>query len=219
MNLAPTGSAANLLPDGRTVHSTLPPLSKIKKKDYNSVQMIDYPLDHKKLAKLRKLIGVTDDKTHQLCCLNMDERSMFSHRLLAWASQRLCEATSNYDQSFGSVPIVNFFGDLGQLGPVDAKDLHSQPGKSSAPDEIAGFSIYRQFDDCVVLSQTMRQKPEQKKLLDRLLRIRNGTITQKDWIDINDRYENDLAPEQRVQFLHGYNFTRNLGRSKGRKSC
>ena len=33
MNLAPTGSAANLLVDGRTVHSTLPPIANKKIKE------------------------------------------------------------------------------------------------------------------------------------------------------------------------------------------
>ena len=184
MNLAPSGSAANLLPDGRTVHSTLPPLRKIKKQDRNTAQLSDYPMNNKALLKLRNLISY-DNGSHQLICLNMDERSMFSHSLLAWSSQRLCEATNQNEFSFGNVPVVNFFGDLGQLGPVGAKDLHVQPSKSSPPDELTGYAIYRQFEDCIVLTQTMRQKPDQKELLDRLLRIRSGTITHQDWLDIN----------------------------------
>ena len=122
MNLALTGSASNLLPDGRTVHSTLPPLSKLKKKDLASAQMTDYPMTCKELKKLRQIIGHdSESEEHKLSMLNMDERSIFSHRLLAWSSQRLCEATGEYGQTFGSVPVVNFFGDLGQLGPVDAR--------------------------------------------------------------------------------------------------
>ena len=201
MNLAPTGSAANLLPDGRTVHSTLPPLRKIKKQDRNTAQLSDYPMNNKALLKLRNLISY-DNGSHQLICLNMDERSMFSHSLLAWSSQRLCEATNQNEFSFGNVPVVNFFGDLGQLGPVGAKDLHVQPSKSSPPDELTGYAIYRQFEDCIVLTQTMRQKPDQKELLDRLLRIRSGTITHQDWLDINARFIDDLPHSEKEQFNH-----------------
>ena len=203
MNLAPTGSASNLLPDGRTIHSTLPPLSKSKMKANLSAQMCDYPMGTKNLERLRRLIGYDkNSKTHQLRCLNMDERSMFSHRLLAWSSQRLCEGTGYYDEFFGSVPIVNYFGDLGQLGPIDERDLFFEPGKSCPPDQLAGYTIYKEFKDCIVLDQTMRQGKDEKALLDRLLRIRNGTVTQQDWIDINARYENDLPPEEKKDFEH-----------------
>ena len=189
MNLAPTGSASNLLPYGRTVHSTLPTLWGSK--DFKTAQMTDHPLSHKQLKKLRRIIGFNNN-CHQLYCLNMDEKSMFSHRLLAWSSQRLCEATTEYNQSFGNVPIMNFFGDIGQLGPIGAKDLFIPPAKTAAPDILAGFAIYKNFESCVVLTQTMRQKPDQKSLLERLLQIRNGSVTQQDWIDINARYKNDL---------------------------
>ena len=117
MNLPPTGSASNLLPDGR-VHSTLPTLWRSK--DFKSAQMTEHPFSHKHLKKLRRIIGFNNN-CHQLYCLNMDERSI-SHRLLAWSSQRLCEATNEYNQSFGNVPIMNFFGDIGQLGPIGAKE-------------------------------------------------------------------------------------------------
>ena len=139
-------------------------------------------------------------KNHKLLCLNMDERSMYSNRLLAWCSQRFCEASNHFDDSFGSIPIVNFFGELGQLGPIGARDLHVKPSKTAAPDELAGFTIYRNFNDCIVLNQTMRQSESGKRLLARLLRIRNGSVTQQDWIDINSRYEKDLSIEEQAMF-------------------
>ena len=198
LNLAPTGSAANLLPDGRTVHSTTPIVNKMKSK---CAQLSDYPMASKTLKKLRKIIGCTDSQDdHQLLCLNMDERSMFSNRLLAWCSQRFCEATNNFDSCFGSIPIVNFFADLGQLGPIGAKDLHVKPGINSTPDELAGYAIYRNFEECVLLNQTMRQSTSEKRLLERLLRIRSGSITQQDWIDINSRYEGNLSVEEKMKF-------------------
>ena len=54
LNLAPTGSAANLLPDGRTVHSTTPPSRKGQHKDFQSSQLKDYPLSTKALRKLKQ---------------------------------------------------------------------------------------------------------------------------------------------------------------------
>ena len=202
LNLAPTGAASNLIPDGRTVHSITPPLSKSKKKEFKTANMNDYPLSHKSLKKLRTMIDYKEDKVHNLYCLNMDERSMYSHRLLAWSSQRFCEATEDFENCFGNIPVVNFYGDLAQLGPIDAKDLHVPPGKNSAPDEFKGYSIYRSFTDCVVLTQTMRQKPDQKSLLDRLLRIRTGHVTQQDWLDINSRFEKNLSQNEKKNFQH-----------------
>ena len=48
----------------------------------------------------------------------------------------------------------------------------------------------------------MRRGPDQLNLLNRLLRIRNGTITQNDWLDINARYEKDLAQDEQTNFSH-----------------
>ena len=104
--------------------------------------MTDYPLSSKRLKRLQKSIGFTEDKKHSLFTLNMDERSMFSQTPFAWCNQRFCEATADFENNFGSIPIVNFCGDLGQLGPVDAKDLHTPPSKSAAPDQLKGYSVY-----------------------------------------------------------------------------
>ena len=201
MNLAPTGAASVLLPDGKTVHSTTP-IPK-KKKDLKNAQLSDYPMTGKSLKFLRTLTGThSHSEPLKLMCLNLDERSMFSGRLLAWCSQRFKEATTKHDETFGGIPIVNFFGDLGQLGPVDAKDLHVLPNTSEAPDKLAGYAVYRSFKECIVLTETMRQGPDQINLLNRLLRVRNGSITQQDWVDINARYVNDLPIKERANFDH-----------------
>ena len=199
LNLAPTGTASLLLPGGRTVHSTTPPLSKSKTNDLKSAQMSDYPLKQKALKKLRETIGYKG-KELELTVLNMDERSMFSKRLLGWTSERFSQVTNNYDHTFGAIPIVNYFGDLGQLGPVKKLDLHIRPAKNAAPDELAGFTVYRNFHDVILLHQTMRQKESEKMFLERLLRIRGGTITQQDWLAINDRYEKELPKLEKVNY-------------------
>ena len=119
LNLAPTGAASVLLPDGHTVHSITP--IPIDSKKTKGAQLSDFPMADKRLQRLREITG-TQNKFN-LMCLNMDERSMFSSRMVAWCSQRFSEATGTNKSSFGNLPIVNFFGDLGQLGPVGAKDL------------------------------------------------------------------------------------------------
>ena len=55
MNLAPTGAASVLLPQGRTVHSTTPiPRNQKISKD---AQLQDMPLSHTSLKKLQQLLG------------------------------------------------------------------------------------------------------------------------------------------------------------------
>ena len=206
MNLAPTGAASVLLPNGRTVHSMTPPPMKMKKnKDFSTVQLSDYPLNANSLRKLRKYTGMHEDNTLKLMCLNLDERGMWSHRLLAWCSQRLKEATGDLENCFGGIPVINFFGDLGQLGPVLAKELYEKPHLNDSPDNISGYAIYRSFENVIVLSETMRQGPNELLLfyVQRLLRIRNGTIMQKDWQDINARYEGTLSQTEQEAFASG----------------
>ena len=60
----------------------------------------------------------------------------------------------------------------------------------------------RHFQNVVYLNETMRQGPDQKPLLETLLRIRRGEIIQHDWISINSRYIGDLPPEEKTNFEH-----------------
>ena len=48
----------------------------------------------------------------------------------------------------------------------------------------------------------MRKGPDQLNLLNRLLRIRNGTMTQQDRLQINNRYEKDLPKNEQQNFSH-----------------
>ena len=48
----------------------------------------------------------------------------------------------------------------------------------------------------------MRQGEGELALLDRLLRIRNDTISEQDWLDINSKYENYLQPVKKANFSH-----------------
>ena len=49
----------------------------------------------------------------------------------------------------------------------------------------------------------MRQKPDQIGLLERLLRIRSGNVTQQDWININLRHEQKLKQSGKEAFQNG----------------
>ena len=200
MNLAPTGAASILLPLGRTVHSTTS-IPRVKKKDSKTLQLTDKPLNSRALSDLRKLTGSTlEGDSMKLMTLNLDERGMYSHRVLAWCSQRFKEATCDFFNNFGAIPTVNFFGDLGQLGPVDSKDLHIEPLSSDPPDKLAGYGIYRTFSHCIVLNETMRQGPDQISFLEMLLRIREGKLNLDDWKTINSRYEGELPERVKADF-------------------
>ena len=199
LNLAPTGAASVLLPDGRTMHSVTPLPRKSKKKDLKTAQVTDYPMNSTQRSTLCKYIGTKDDRKVYL--LNKDERGMTSHNDAAWCSQRMKEATLD-DEPFGGVPVVCWVGDHGQLGPVGAVDLHTTPKATAPPSDHAGFSLYRQFDNVVYLHETMRQGPDQKHLLESLLRIRRGEIIQNDWMDMNARFEGDLSNVEKANFEH-----------------
>ncbi|XP_066934414.1 uncharacterized protein [Clytia hemisphaerica] len=209
LNIAPTGAASNLIPDGRTLHSTTP-IPFMTKKERSTVDITSHPMNSQQKRKLQTLIGFNNEtQNHGLYTLNMDERSMYSPRLLAWCNQRFMEATEDFEKDFGNIPVVNFFGDLGQLGPIEGNDLFIQPSKKPTPENLKGHAIYRSFKKCVLLTQTMRQKPDQKTLLERLLRIRSGNITQQDWLDINSKYEPNMTQKDREDFDNGRVITLN----------
>ena len=146
LNLAPTGAASVLLPDGLTMHSVTPVPRDAK--FTKGAQLSDFPMSDKSLYSLRHITG-TEGK-FKLMCLNLDERGLFSSRMVAWCSQQFSEGTGSQSGSFRNIPIVNFFGDLGQLGPVGAKDLHVQPSNAESTEKIAGYTIYRSFNQCVL---------------------------------------------------------------------
>ena len=48
----------------------------------------------------------------------------------------------------------------------------------------------------------MREGPQQRPLLETLLRIRCGEIIQTEWVSMNARYEGDLSELERQHFMH-----------------
>ena len=147
---------------------------------------------------------------------------MWSHDMVGWCDHRFGEATGSTStgdddnetmpDTFGAVPCINFFGDLGQLDAVLGQGLHVSPKQrdgppaqhgaacikhapSPTPDihiclrRATGFNVYRSFNDCVLLDETMRQGREEAELLSQLLRIRTGHATQGDWQQLLGRLE------------------------------
>ena len=55
---------------------------------------------------------------------------------------------------------------------------------------------------CVILDQTMRQGNDPIRLLDYLLRIKKGEVTQQYWMNINNRYEKTLSVDEQANFAH-----------------
>ena len=203
LNLAPTGAASNLIPDGRTVHSVLPP-SRSKKeveKDKYDYQLSDYEMSRKLAKRLRAITGTVNDGI-KLKMVNMDERSMYGQPLIAFASHRLCQAVLDMTPLFGGVPVVNFFGDISQLGPVGASGPHNNPGADSSSITKKGFAIYRSFDHAIVLNESMRQQSDQKELKERLECMRTGAISMHHWQQIMSRLESNLPETEVSNFTH-----------------
>ena len=149
------------------------------------------------MVAISMIITTKDDR--RIYLLNKDERGMTSHNDAAWCSQRFKEAN---DQPFGGIHVVCWVGDHGQLGPVGTVDLHTTPNGMAPHSEQAGFCLYRQFENVIYLNETLRQGPEQKPLLETLLRIRRGEIIQNDWVSMNACYEGDLSQLERQNFMH-----------------
>ena len=203
LNLAPTGAAAVILPDGRTVHSLIN-IPKESRKSDDSVSLTDYPMNQKSLKKM-KLLTLSNQNELVLKCINSDERGMYGQKLTAWFNQRFCELSRliypDLESSiFGCVPCFNFSGDLFQLSAIGDKNLYSPPLSSSSPANISGYTVYRSFNDVVILDEVLRQKPSQANLLSILNNLRLGKVTQADWNNLNNRAFCNLRHEEKGSF-------------------
>ena len=111
LNVAPTGAAAILLPDGGTIHSAVHIPRKAKKSQ--SATLLDNPMSGKKMKALKNLT-LKDDGSLALHCVNADERGMVGQYILAWFHQRFLELSMTLQKndsgtSFGCLPTFNFF--------------------------------------------------------------------------------------------------------------
>ena len=132
----------------------------------------------------------------------MDERSQHTQEMVNFTSDRFCEATTDNKSLYGGISMVNWFGDISQLGGIGSKDLPQNPGSYGSSIAQKGYSIYRSLENVLVLEQSMRQKEDQVKLKERLDRMRLGFLTDSDWTDINNRYEKSLSHAEQNNFNH-----------------
>lgn len=193
LNIAPTATASLHVPGGMTFHSIYG-IPNVSRKMRSSLKMDEHPLKEPAKIKLQTLTG------NELILLQMDERSMVAPPVLAWAHQRHVELTNKKDYPFGAVPIVYFLGDLCQLGPVMATDMHVPPSDPSDVLTRTGHAVYRSFTDALVLTEVMRQKKDEKEFIEFLVRIRSGTLNAADITRFNARYECSLSEEEKQKF-------------------
>ena len=210
LNLAPTGAAAVILPNGRTIHS-IANIPRNNEDSNHTVTFSDKPLNAQQMMKLKGVVGNEDGKLG-LGVLNLDERGMVGQNLFGWTNARfvaVCRALSASDMEdeandeilpFGQVPVVNLSGDIFQLSPIGDKDAYKIPGSNGTPMQWYGHMAYMQFRQCIVLDEIMRQKPSQIKFINCLNNIREGTIQKTDWQQLNERTLGNLSFEERQLF-------------------
>ena len=119
--------------------------------------------------------------------LIIDEFSVVGQNMLGWIDKRCRQATGRSDLPFGGISVF-LVGDIGQLPPVLDKVLyHKKPNEEI---ETEGFIIYRLFDKVIVLTKNERSRGEsreQQRFRQLLLNIRNGTVTEDDWVLLQTR--------------------------------
>ena len=84
LNLAPTGAAAVILPNGRTVHSIVN-IPRKSEESGHATTFNDAPLTAPQMMKLKNVMGNRDGEL-SLAVLNIDERGMIGQHLFGWAN-------------------------------------------------------------------------------------------------------------------------------------
>ena len=106
---------------------------------------------------------------------------------------------------FGGTREVILYGDNGQVEPVGENYLWEPPpsdAKSWSAVGAIGHAVFEAIlsEHCVVLDRPMRQSPLQRRLRQRSAAIRNGTVTQSMWRELNARALDNLPPSERALF-------------------
>jgi signal recognition particle subunit SEC65 len=168
--LCPTGNSANLI-SGVTLHSFLKiPTNKRGKEMTPPHGAIGEALQS-------NLTGVK--------ILLVDERSLIGANTLGWM-EFMCrcgvDAGTNYDQSWGGLPVVVFFGDDVQLPPVLDAPVYNC--KSTVPAAIHGALVWQDFTAAVTLKNIIRQGDQEKQFRSVLTALREYKITpeQAKWL-------------------------------------
>ena len=156
---------------GKTLHSALKlPVHSITQRELQGTSLQQLQLKMK-------------DKHY----LIIDEMSMIGHRMMAWIDKRLRQASGKLDVPLGGFSVI-LFGDFGQLPPVGDRPLYAEPTHQQL--SMHGHHIYHTFNRVVILDEVLRQAgmdPEVQRFRELLLHLRNGNITQEDWLKLLER--------------------------------
>ena len=180
---APTGSAASLLPGGRTIHSLL----KIRPED--GFKQHEEPLQGMALHRLQTTFRTTK-------VVIMDEKSMCGLGRLSQVHRRLCQAKES-TEPFGGLTFV-LCGDIRQLPPVQDLAIYSQEGGELAQRE--GRELYKLFDISIRLTESHRQKGD-PVFAEQLEQMACGSYTKEDWASWKPRAFNKLPAEEQEKFM------------------
>ena len=162
--LGPTGNSANLLFDGKTIHSFL----KI-------------PTGKKSGQDMSSPVGQTAETLQRNCdglvCLITDERSLVGCNTLGWMEYH-CQFGLMIQKDWGGIPVVVFTGDDIQLPPVCDSPVYKC--NSTRPASMRGGTLWGSFKTVVTLRQTMRQDHSEVELKNVLHRLRSYSATRDD---------------------------------------
>lgn len=194
--LAPTGVAA-LNVQGQTIHSffLIPP---------NITP--DKVLEHKLSEKKKKLI-------QELDMIIIDEASMLRADLLDCIDISLRFHRGEGNLPFGGVQMV-FIGDLYQLPPVVAGYEERQifQNQYSSPYFFSAKSLENADVEFLELEKVYRQKDNQ--FIELLNKIRDNSVNYQDLVELNQRYQPELEPEDFVITLTTTNEAANTKNSE-----
>jgi hypothetical protein len=181
--LGPTGNSANLLFDGKTIHSFLKiPTGKKCGQDMTS--------------PTGTTAAVLQINCDGLVCLITDERSLVGCNTLGWCEHH-CQFGLKSNKEWGGLPVVVYTGDDIQLPPV----CDSPPYKctSTKPASMRGHHLWKSFTTVVTLRQVMRQDDSEVQLKNVLQRLRTYSATHEDtvwlqsfqWQHLTRKFGND----------------------------
>ena len=202
LNLAPTGSASVIIPEGRTIHSVVNIPSQGK--EFAKLSMNEQKMNVKSLKTL-KSFTVDEHNKLVLRCINADEYGMYGQHLMAWFNQRFVELSEVLHPGidagiFGVIPCFNLSGDLYQLSPVGDTVIYKPLCTSAKPSTVAGYAAYKSFTDVIVLDQVVRQDPSQAMLKATLNNLRVGEVCEDDCKFVNNRALSRLSPEEKYNY-------------------
>ena len=183
---APTGGAATLLPNGRTLHSLL----KIPAEDtiWTFIQDLSGPA-----------LGDIQDRFVNARLLIIDEKGMVGQARLSQINRRLQQARPNFSHlPFGGLSVI-LAGDWRQLPPVKDLPLHSQ--NKGSPPQMEGRILYELFNISIQLTEIQRQRGESnRQFRGELERLGTGEFTEVDYDRWTTRDLAKLSAEEKTHF-------------------